>query len=540
MAIKSKTTSGGKTAAGGAILNLAIGLMKKDNTLTLEDAKEQVKENIKTKREVAKKQSKLNEALDLGLGGKYKRAVLRGLLGRGIGDKVSGMIRSKSQDEKNAIALRDLDHVENPNKDDSTGGYKQPNKDIEDKSKPKKELYGRIKNPNMTESQYNTIIKKLKKIEDEIKTIKLVKVQIPPKEVKEEKNPHHEDASLGLKALGYKKAEIDEMLKNAKGATAQDIIKDALKPKNSVKIPTAQVPAATDAVKITPVSAPNQEQDQASKIKAELSANEKIKADEKQKKEMKKELDDIKDKVSHGSILTTLLAGLATVLGPFLALLPMIGTALAAIAPLLGGLIAVAGAAYAGYKIGQWLNDKFHISDKVVSGVEKVEGWLGMDNPEAAGKRATKTITFAESAAITNKKLEGTGYTLTNTNEYTDASGKKLKSADLPANVQAKISLGTTATPAISTATAAIAAPATSAAAAKRIDAASTDNSNMKAAAASPTVIQNIDNSSKVAPSSSNEGGAAGPIVIAVRNMESSVGNYIGTIFNHPAVRLPM
>jgi RuvA, C-terminal domain len=533
MAIKTKTRSGGKTAAGGAILNLAIGLMKKDGTLTLEDAKEQVKQNIKEKRETEKKQSKLSEALELGIGGKYKRAVLRGLLGRGIGDKVSGAIRSKSQDERNAVALRDLDHVKNPYGDNDDEGQVG--------------TFKRIRNPKDSvkkDNQFSMIMKKLNKIDADIKTIKLVKIQPPPKDTKEEKSPHHEDAALGLKALGYKKTEIDEMLKNAKGATAQDIIKDALKPKNAEKIPTAQVPAAVDAVNVTPAVVPDQQQDQAAKVKTANDAAEKEMADEKQRKEMKKELDDIKDKVSHGSILSTLLAGLSTILAPFLSLLPMIGTALAAIAPLLGGLLAIAGAAYAGYKIGQWLNDKFHLSDKAVAGVEKVQGVLGFDTPEAAGKRATRTITFAESAARTNKKLEGTGYTLTNTNEYTDASGKKMKSADLPANIQAKIGLGNVAAAnksPDSTAAAAIAAPAASAAAAQKIDAASSQNSQMKAeSAVAPTVIQNIDNSTKVAPSSGGGGGSSPSITIAVRNMESSVGNYIGTIFNHPSVRLPM
>ena len=525
MAIR-KGKSMGKSATGAAVLDLALRLKKKNPNLSLEEAKDKAREKIEMEASYEKTQAKLREKLEVGSGGKAKRAIFRGLLGHKLGDKVSGLIRSKSTDEQIATKL-----ISNE-------------KEFQEKYGERKEKKDPSERTNDTNSM---ILKRLASIETIVKSLKAEKVSAPKAEAK---NPHHQDAAAALMALGYKKNEVEEMLKGAQGSDVQSLIKDALKPKNHEAVPIAQVPNAVAAVDpSTPMAVPSAQvpnavdpstpmavpsaQEEAAGAKSEQQQREAAEGEEKRQKETKAELDDIKKHVDaqKGGILSSLMGMLGKFLGPVLGLLPLIGTALTAIAPLLGGLVAIAGAAYAGYKIGQWLNNKFKIA-------EKIDDVIGPKyDPNKGGAHAN---TLKEVAAV-NKKLEGSGYTALGAGQYKDTSGHVVKHDALPASVRAKLGEGaaTTTTAAPSPMAVASQAPVAAAAAAARVDSASSDNAGMKAAAAAPVVnLTKNDNRQIIAPSKSSS--SQGTIMVAVRNMEPSVGAYVASIFNHPVLRLPM
>jgi hypothetical protein len=564
--VEKKNKRKGRTATGAGIIELALRLKKKDPSLSFEDAKYQASEEIKSKEAFDKKRQGLQNKLIYGVGGKTKHSFLTELLGKGLGGAISNKIRVKGLEENMANQLIAHD-AEKENEHNDDGG--------EDSKK------SRIESP----SDYKQILKKLTAIEASVKAIKAVKVADPAKKEKSDeiiKTPEHEDARAGLEALGYKKNEIDEMLKNAKGTTAQELIKDALKDKNKEKIPVEQVPMAIEAAKkeieaepihtanmipkteptAMPVTSPvvpvpvqkNTDEAQADtqkesmEKKTEEKHEEEVAEDKKQKADILKELDDIEKHVEGGGLIGLL----SKFFAPMLALLPMISTALAAIAPILGGLVAIAAAAYAGYKIGKWLDDKFHISTKIGEALAPK-----YENKASAPRK--------ELIASTNKKLEGTGYTSQGGGKFTDPSGNTIDIKDLPPNVKAKIGIADdvkpvvmpvpaastiTSVPAASTITSVPAVASTAAAtmvasnakamASAKIDEASSENTKMKSDAPVP-IIQNITNNRPAAqmPQGSSSGGS-NIVRINVRNMEPSVGSYVSEIFNHPVLRLPM
>jgi hypothetical protein len=65
-----------------------------------------------------------------------------------------------------------------------------------------------------------------------------------------------------------------------------------------------------------------------------------------------------------------IIKGLMVAMGPVIGLFGKLAMAL-------GPVLGVIGAAMAGFKIGSWLNKKLGLSDKLVSGVETVQGWFG-------------------------------------------------------------------------------------------------------------------------------------------------------------------
>ena len=505
MAIMRKKS--GKTPTGSAINELAQRLRRQDRSLSFEDAKMTAREQIKAKDALVSRQAKLRESLELGIGGKYKRAVFRGLLGQNLGDKVSSLIRSKSQDQSTSDKLLDIQDKLNPKE-----SKQEKNSTYENLSKS---------------SEYKTILKKLISIEAEVKSIKAVKIADPEKKKPEEpilKSPHHEDASAGLMALGYKKAEVDEMLKNAKGANAGDIIKDALKKKNHEKIPVQEVPQAVDKVKaeITP-------QAEAAEAKVETEHKTEVIEDKKEKKKILEELESIKKKVSGGGLLTLLGALIGALLikyyKPIMEFLEPIG---AFIKKVWDGFIKPAIDMLG--KFGQWIGDKLHLGDTGSATLET--------------EASVQPMEVANHIAGINERLKGTGYELKGAGKYTTPEGKTVGVTELPDSIRDKVDrnwrgkgVAPTTKPMATPIAAVATAPASQAA--MRVNSVSTQNADLRAdAAAEPApVIINAPTTNVVPPAQSSGGG---DILISTRNSEPSQESYIGSLFNHPAVRLPM
>jgi hypothetical protein len=544
VADKRKNKSG-KTVTGSALTSLALRLMAQDKSLNLDSAKEKAIDQIKAKQAFEKKQQGLRDVLEYGAGGKFKRKVLSKLLGENIGHKVSDLIRNKDTEANAAQQYADNERQRT--------------------AKPPKPIEPPKKVENKTSKEFEIILKRLSTIEANVQAIKAVKVEPPKKEEPILKSPHHEDAKAALKGLGYKKHEIDTMLKGATGSTAAELIKSALKiPKKSEKIPTKDVPAVVEATRadvektpphvvnvvrneprpspVTPVpleAPPKIEpvantQTEAVAVKKEVMQEKDTEEDRKQKKSILQELDEIKDKINQSG--EGFMGLLSKFFAPIAAFISTGVAALTALAPILGGLAAIAVAAYAGYKIGQWLEDKFHVSEKLVD-----KFGPQYDN--------NKVLPSAGKDAL-NKKLEGTGFTSLGAGKFRDNSGNIVKHDALPPAIKSKLDSGvsTVPTPGAAKATnsqpspapvAVIAKDTATSMASKKVDSASTENAQMKQKPASaPIIHQSIDNRKTVTQGGSSS--AKPSIVISTRNLEPSVGNYIGSIFNHPVVRFPM
>jgi len=150
------------------------------------------------------------------------------------------------------------------------------------------------------------------------------------------------------------------------------------------------------------------------------------------------------------SKITDFFKGPLAILGGLAGLLPMAGL-------LLGktGLVGIAGVL--GYAVGTWLNDKFELDVKINDAIQTAMGWFGKGN-QAKIDKADQTAVAAKnlSAAETNKKLAGTGYsksemktttdkdgnTVMSGGGYVDAQGKKVLEKDLPDSVKSKLGIG--------------------------------------------------------------------------------------------------
>ena len=141
---------------------------------------------------------------------------------------------------------------------------------------------------------------------------------------------------------------------------------------------------------------------------------------------------------------------------------PALGRIATSAARFAGPAAAVAGAGYAGYQAGTYLNDKFKLSDKLNDAVDA-------GGSEAAAKKLTKATSFDENAKNTNDKLKGTGYKLVARGKYQGPDGKIIPANQLPPNIKSIAAPGAkpavAATAAGATPTAAAAAPAAAAAA---------------------------------------------------------------------------
>ena len=206
------------TSTGISINELALKMKQKDPTLNFKDAKKKAKEYEQAK-----------NVLEYGKGGKLKHKLLQKVLGKHLGSYVADKIRSSVDDDKAAEIIGSAEHPQ----------------------------VGSESASPIRSTEIKAILQKLDKIDAKLSAVKAVKVAPPTeKDADPVKPEHYEDATLGLKALGYKKEEITEMLKGAKGTSAQDLIKSALKPKNKEAIPIAAVPGAVDTAKQNVMKAP--------------------------------------------------------------------------------------------------------------------------------------------------------------------------------------------------------------------------------------------------------------------------------------------
>jgi hypothetical protein len=524
----------GSTATGMSIIDVALKLKKQDPTLSFEESKEKAKSQVKARKESEKKITGARQILEYGKGGKLKNTVLKKLLGERMGGMVSGVIRTKASEEAAAATIIGQEKE----RDESIAGMT-----------PKE------KSERVAKVEYQKILKKLTQIESEVKQIRSVKVAAPSKEEPVLKSPQHEDAHAALLALGFSKKEAQERLKGATGSTSEELIKHALKSHNAERVPTAQVPVVAEVARasinqpaptVTPTD-PNIHQNEAAAAKAEEERKKAEEQDHADKKKILDELDEIK-KHQSGGLIDSLMKMFTGLLAPALALLGTIGTALSAVA---APILAVAAAAYAGYKIGQWLEKKFNLGSHIADFVGKLTG----QNAEA--ERATKSTTFEENSHNTNKALEGSGYKLVSPGTYEGPNKEKVKAADLPPEIKMKIESahGNKGTinrnaPAVPPATEGVVptdvpsptvAPTVTPSVANKIEATSSENEQLKQEASAPVINQVIKNDNRIINRTMQSGGGDGGVgVINVRNSEPSAAGYIGQLFNHPVMRFPL
>ena len=526
------------TASGSALLNLALRLKSKDPTLSLEDAKGQAKDKLKAMAGFDKQRDKLRSKLELGVGGAAKHKVLGWLFGQKLGGGIANMIRSKKGDESNAQKLIDLE------------------KDRESLTGTKTSTYGstdrswKIPGEEISGNKYKNIMKKLVSIEASIKQLKSSRT-LDPKETAIPTDPHHEDAKAGLQALGFKKHEIEEMLKNAKGSTTEELMKEAMKSKKSEPIPLAQVPAAINVAK-------SESQEDADKTRKTESAAEAVKADLKEKKGIHATLDEILKKIkninsdsSEGGIFDDVMQFLLKIWSA-LALFRSGITAIAEFLEGIGLVEVVAALASVGITVGTVLgitamaSHDYHkasdAADAVLNprGVKRILGENGYTEAwEIDGKRVEMRDLTPEqkdlnTIATTPDKRGGT---------Y-DAAMKRIQASPekydfRTPEAKAMPAPAAVTSPTTSPVPVAPAAPEPEmeevvVSASKRIADASAEKEDMTSTPAA--VINNITNnkSAPVQPSST----LSENMVLLTRNMEPSLAGYVASIFNHPVAKI--
>ena len=251
---------------------------------------------------------------------------------------------------------------------------------------------------------------------------------------------------------------------------------------------------------------------------------------------------EIKKKVEHhGSGLLGMLAGLfgkflspvLRLIGPAMSILGKIAGVIPQLLKFLGPAAAVAAAGYAGYKVGQWINEKTHDSDKIVSALRDSK-----DMEQAGATASAVSAGLGNVINNNNDKLKGTGFRQVNATSFVDDAGKTYTHATLPPEIRSKIStINNTIQRATNVATpspVAVQAAASSA----RVEAASAENVTVKNSKESSTVVNNITNNKTMTVPSARA--TEQNINIMTRNPEGTVGSYVASLFNHPVVRLPM
>ena len=529
------------TASGSALLNLALRLKSKDPTLSLEDAKGQAKDKLKAMAGFDKQRDKLRSKLELGVGGAAKHKVLGWLFGQKLGGGIANMIRSKKGDESNAQKLIDLE------------------KDRESLTGTKTSTYGstdrswKIPGEEISGNKYKNIMKKLVSIEASIKQLKSSRT-LDPKETAIPADPHHEDAKAGLQALGFKKHEIEEMLKNAKGSTTEELMKEAMKSKKSEPIPLAQVPAAINVAK-------SESQEDADKTRKTESAAEAVKADLKEKKGIHATLDEILKKIkninsdSSGGLFGDVMKFLAKIWAG----IKVFSKGITAIARFLAGIglvEVVAALAAVGITVGTVLgithmaSEAYHKASDTADaglnphGIKRILGKNGFTEAyEIGGKRVKPNELTQEQQDLVDTSVpdylkRGGTYDAAmkriqankNHPEIYDFRTPEAKAMPAPAAVTS---------PTTSPVPVAPAAPEPEmeevvVSASKRIADASAEKENMTSTPAA--VINNITNNKSAPvqpPSTLREN-----MVLLTRNMEPSLAGYVASIFNHPVAKI--
>ena len=197
---------GTKTPTGASINDIALQLKTQDPNLPFEDAKDQAKNLIKAR-----------DTLAYGSKGKTSYKVLTHVFGDTMGKQIAKVMSSKEKEEEAASLL--ADYAQNDKKSD-----------------------------RLSNKELKMIIKKLEKIDTEIKSIKIIKTTAPaPTTVKQ--TADRSDAHAALASLGYGKGEASKMLEGApENASTEELIRHALKPA-AQRVPVKEVPAAVTQAK---------------------------------------------------------------------------------------------------------------------------------------------------------------------------------------------------------------------------------------------------------------------------------------------------
>lgn len=233
-----------------------------------------------------------------------------------------------------------------------------------------------------------------------------------------------------------------------------------------------------------------------------------------------------------GGLMGSLLGGIGKMLGPLLRLA--------------GPLAAIAGAGAAGYLVGKGIDAGTEAltgraaSDWAASGVGAVTG----QNAEGNAAAKAGESTFAQSAAITNNKLKGTGYELVAPGKYKGPDGTVVSKNELPMEVQQKIKPG--AYPdAQGVVRGKIERPApTPNKQEQQVAPLSSENAALKEDKPAQVSVVNAQPQGEL-PNMMKAGFDAvlgklnkstEPEYIQVRNDEQSVSTYVASIFDHPVV----
>lgn len=102
-----------------------------------------------------------------------------------------------------------------------------------------------------------------------------------------------------------------------------------------------------------------------------------------------------------GGFISNLLAGPMKVLSNVAGVIASIGR-------VIGPAALVIGAAYAGFKIGEWLNDKFKLSDKLVDGIEWIVDFFKPKKQDAPTQTPAERVERGEATSLKQAGAQGT------------------------------------------------------------------------------------------------------------------------------------
>ena len=312
--IKRSQRSRYSTPTGDSISEIALKLKQQNPALPYGDAKDQAKNLLKAR-----------ETLKYGTGGALKYKILTHVFGEVAGRQIAKVMTSKKQEEEAAELLTNVKTVERKTE-------RIPDKDV------------------------RMILKRLDKIDAEIKSLRIVKVKAPDTTgVKAERS----DAHAVLEKLGYKKNEIPNMLEGApENAGTEELVKHALTPTaqrlkpNEVK---SEVSSTRNSIlserKDPSVVESTSNKEDALKVVSETKHADEVKKEEKWEKKVLALLDDIEEKVdgfSKNPIWTTISAVWSVLKTMWDAVKPIIAPILRYLKNFITGISAVEAAAAAG------------------------------------------------------------------------------------------------------------------------------------------------------------------------------------------------
>lgn len=536
------------TAAGASLYEIAAAI-RKDPTLTVDEAIRQ-----------GKRERKEEERAQYGIGGKGKREFLTGALGTGVGGFISNLIdtRANRAQKKEEATLADLPRQFEEGSatkanflrgllGDKVGGFISRATTSMGTKTAALEKYQQITSAReQAELGPTPSASKVAFIRQP--------VQAPPP--KPRASPERDEAHKALGALGYSKAEITQRLQNApENASTEELVRHGLNP-TVTPVPASTVPHELSS------------QEQAVKLGGEEDTKNAIKKQEEHNKKVEKSLEEIKKKLgSRGGGLLDGIIGkvknlLGSMFGGLLGLVPKFATLIPSLIKFLGPAALVAGAGFAGYKLGQYLDKKFELHEKAVSGVEKAQTLFHEAKAKITGEPLTKedaikqgVMSFydggdkSKGVILTRQEAQRSvamGHTLPLQQGKFFSDHPEVEQAwakghpDLTA--KPRDTVGVIVRPKAPPLT----APQVGAISAEQKDLASEKSAEGTGAilsavesvgqAAVASSAAALDGVKKILPAVAKSGSTdAGGVIVKVRNDESSQAAYVAQIFDHPA-----